>query len=164
MIKLLVLDVDGVLTDGGIIYDDNGVEIKRFDVKDGLGIKLAQNAGLEIAVISGRKSKVTELRCRELGIRRCFTGVKNKVECFESVRDELGVGYEETAFIGDDINDLALLKRVGFSATLSDSFDYIKSQVNYVTVRQGGRGAVREFIEKILEKNGVWENILKSFS
>jgi len=163
MIKLLVLDVDGVLTDGGIIYDESGVETKRFDVKDGLGIKLAQNAGVEVAVISGRKSKVTEIRCRELGIKRCYTGVKNKVECFEALEKEMSITADETAFIGDDVNDLALLKKAGFSATTSDSFDYIKSQVHYVTVRKGGYGAVREFIEKILEKNGVWENILSSF-
>jgi 3-deoxy-D-manno-octulosonate 8-phosphate phosphatase (KDO 8-P phosphatase) len=163
MIKLLVLDVDGVLTDGGIIYDESGVETKRFDVKDGLGIKLAQNTGVEVAVISGRKSAVTEIRCRELGIKRCFTGIKNKVDCYRSLIDEIGITAEETAFIGDDVNDLALLRLSGFSATTSDSFDYIKSQVHYVTVRKGGHGAVREFIEKILEKNGVWENTLNSF-
>lgn len=163
MIKALILDVDGVLTDGGIIYDDNGFETKRFDVKDGLGIKLAQKSGIEVIVISGRSSKVTDIRCSELGIKRCFTGVKNKVECYESVKAELGIDDSETAFIGDDINDLKLLKKVGFSATLSDSFDYIKSEVDYVTKRPGGRGAVREFIEQILTKNGVWQSTLNTF-
>ncbi len=164
MIKALILDVDGVLTDGGIIYDENGLETKRFDVKDGLGIKLAQHSGIEVVVISGRKSKVTELRCRELGIKRYYTGIKDKTECYNSLKEELGITDGETAFMGDDLNDLKLLKQVGFSATVSDSFDYIKSEVDYVTEKKGGRGAVREFIEQILHKNGVWANIQNSFS
>lgn len=163
MIKLLILDVDGVLTDGKIIYDENGHETKHFNVKDGLGIKLAQQSGVEVAVISGRNSKVTELRCVELGIKRYFTGIKDKTECFEKIKSETGVKDWETAFIGDDLNDLKLLKRVGFSATLADSFDYIKSETDYVTKQAGGDGAVREFIEQILKKNGTWENILNSF-
>ncbi|MGE4318092.1 MAG: KdsC family phosphatase [Deferribacterales bacterium] len=164
MIKALILDVDGVLTDGGIIYDENGLETKRFDVKDGLGIKLAQHSGIEVVVISGRKSKVTELRCRELGIKRYYTGIKDKTECYKSLKDELGITDSETAFMGDDLNDLKLLKLVGFSATVSDSFDYIKSEVDYVTQKKGGQGAVREFIEQILHKNGVWADIQNSFS
>lgn len=163
MIKALILDVDGVLTDGGIIYDDNGFETKRFDVKDGLGIKLAQRAGIEVVVISGRNSKVTDIRCRELGIKRYFTGVRDKVECYNEVKAELGITDAETAFIGDDINDLKLLKLVGFSATTADSFEYVKSEVSYVTGRRGGEGAVREFIEQILMKNGIWQNILSTY-
>lgn len=163
MIKVLILDVDGVLTDGGIIYDDNGFETKRFDVKDGLGIKLAQKAGIEVVVISGRRSKVTDIRCNELGIKRYYTGVRDKVECYSMVKAELGIDDAEAAFIGDDINDLKLLKIVGFSATLSDSFDYIKSEVDYVTSRSGGYGAVREFIEQILVKNNQWQSTLNTY-
>jgi len=163
MIKVLILDVDGVMTDGGIIYDENGHETKRFDVKDGLGIKLAQKAGLDVVIISGRKSAVTELRCAELGIKRCYTGVRNKSQCFETLKEELGFENEEFAYIGDDLNDVGLLKKVGFSATVTDSFDYIKEIVDYVTVRKSGNGAVRELIEVILERNGQWEDIKNSF-
>lgn len=163
MIKLLILDVDGVLTDGGIVYDGNAVETKRFNVRDGLGIKLAQQSGIEVAVISGRKSEVTEIRCRELGITKYYTGIKDKTECYEKIKSEMGIRDSETAFIGDDLNDLKLLKKVGFSATPSDAFDYVKSEVDYVTVLSSGNGAVREFIDHILKKNGSWEKILNSF-
>lgn len=163
MIKLLILDVDGILTDGGIIYDENGYETKRFDVKDGLGIKVAQKAGLEVAIISGRKSKVTDIRAAELGIRRVFTGIRDKVVCYDDLKKEIGIADENVAYMGDDLNDAALLKRVGLSATVADGFDYIKDAVDYVTVRNGGRGAVREFIEVILEKNGQWEDIKNRF-
>ncbi|ADD68077.1 3-deoxy-D-manno-octulosonate 8-phosphate phosphatase, YrbI family [Denitrovibrio acetiphilus DSM 12809] len=163
MIKVLMLDVDGVMTDGGIIYDENGHETKRFDVKDGLGIKLAQKHGIEVIIISGRKSVVTDLRTKELGIRRVYTGVKDKLECYSSLKKELRVCDEECAYIGDDLNDISLLKTVGFSATVSDAFDYMKDSVDYVTVKNGGSGAVRELIEVILERNGKWAEIKNSF-
>ena len=111
MIKLLILDVDGVLTDGKIIYDENGHETKHFNVKDGLGIKLAQKAGIEVAVISGRKSKVTDIRCAELGITRCHKGIKDKNECYESIKKDIGVRDTEVAFIGDDVNYLKSYKK-----------------------------------------------------
>lgn len=163
MIKLLILDVDGVLTDGGIIYDENGLETKRFNVKDGLGgIKTAQKAGLEFAIISGRKSKVTDLRMNELGIKHVYTGVKNKLECYEGLIAEMGgLKDENVAYIGDDLNDMALLQRIGLSATVADSFSYIKENVDFITTRKGGDGAVREFIEEILERNGQWSEIKK---
>jgi len=162
-ISVLILDVDGVMTDGGIIYDENGHETKRFDVKDGLGIKLAQKCGIEVVIISGRKSVVTELRSSELGIRRVYTGVKDKLKCYNSLKEELGVSDENVAFIGDDLNDAALLKQVGFSSTVSDTFDYIQAIVDYVTVRKAGNGAVRELIEVILERNGQWADIKNKY-
>ena len=163
MISVLIMDVDGVLTDGGIIYDENGHETKRFDVKDGLGIKVGQKSGLEFVIISGRKSVVTDLRAAELGIKRVFTGIKDKVKCYEELKAELGFDDSEVAYIGDDLNDIGLLSRVGFSATVADSFDYIKERVDYITTKPGGRGAVRELIEEILKRNGKWENIKNSF-
>lgn len=163
MITVLIMDVDGVLTDGGIIYDENGHETKRFDVKDGLGIKLGQKFGLEFVIISGRKSLVTGLRAEELGIKRVFTGVGDKLKCYEELKAELGIEDKNAAYIGDDINDVQLLNKVGFSATVSDAFDYVKDSVHYVTSRKGGRGAVREFIEEVLKRNGKWEDIKNSF-
>jgi 3-deoxy-D-manno-octulosonate 8-phosphate phosphatase (KDO 8-P phosphatase) len=164
MIKVLMLDVDGVLSDGGIIYDENGLETKHFNVKDGLGIKMAQGCGVEVIIISGRKSKVTDLRCKELGIERIYTGIKNKLDCYKKLKEELNISDENCAYMGDDLNDLALLKAVGLSATVADGFDYIKEQVDFVSSRDGGHGAVRELIEEILKRNGKWEDILKSFS
>ncbi|PLX65818.1 MAG: 3-deoxy-D-manno-octulosonate 8-phosphate phosphatase [Denitrovibrio sp.] len=163
MINVLIMDVDGVLTDGGIIYDENGHETKRFDVKDGLGIKLGQKFGLEFIIISGRKSIVTELRAKELGIKRVFTGVKDKLKCYEELKAELGISDENAAYIGDDLNDLALLAKVGFSATVADAFDCIKERVDFITSRKGGNAAVRELIEEILRRNGKWEDIQNSF-
>lgn len=162
-ISVLIMDVDGILTDGGIIYDENGHETKRFDVKDGLGIKLGQKYGIEFVIISGRKSTVTDIRAEELGIERVFTGVRDKLACYEDLKREIGVSDSEVAYIGDDLNDLTLLKKVGFSATVSDAFDYMRENVDFVTVRKGGKGAVREFIEEILKRNGKWENIRNSF-
>ncbi|PLX69672.1 MAG: 3-deoxy-D-manno-octulosonate 8-phosphate phosphatase [Denitrovibrio sp.] len=163
MINLLILDVDGVLTDGGIIYDEKGLETKRFNVKDGLGIKVAQKAGVEIAIISGRKSKVTDLRMEELGIKYVYTGIKDKLKCYEDLISELGIKDENVAYMGDDLNDMALLNRVELSATVADSFDYMKENVKFVATRSGGNGAVRELIEEILERNGLWSEIKKSF-
>lgn len=163
MINVLILDVDGVLTDGGIIYDENGHESKRFNVKDGLGIKLAQKAGVEVVIISGRESKVTHIRAAELGIKRVFTGVKDKLACYEALKAELGLQDENTAYIGDDLNDISLLKKAGLSAAPADSFEYMREFVHYVTTRPAGHGAVREFVEEILKRNGQWENIRNSF-
>jgi 3-deoxy-D-manno-octulosonate 8-phosphate phosphatase (KDO 8-P phosphatase) len=163
MIKVLMLDVDGVLSDGGIYYDANGHETKRFDVKDGLGIKLAQKAGIEVIIVSGRVSDVTDLRAAELGITRVFTGVKDKLECYNAIRAELGAEDHECAYMGDDVNDLKLLKKVGLSAAPVCAFEYVRKEVDYITERRAGNGAVREFIEEILKRNGQWENIQKSF-
>ncbi|UOD34001.1 HAD-IIIA family hydrolase [Deferribacteraceae bacterium V6Fe1] len=164
MIKLLVLDVDGVLTDGKIIYNEFGAETKNFHVRDGLGIKMAQKAGIDIAIISGRKSKVTELRANELKIEHVFTGVDNKLLCLRELCDKLGIDLsDEVAFIGDDINDISILKECAFSGTVDDAPEYVKKNVHFISNFNGGNGAVREFIEAILMRNGQWENIFKSY-
>jgi 3-deoxy-D-manno-octulosonate 8-phosphate phosphatase (KDO 8-P phosphatase) len=164
MIKLLVLDVDGVLTDGKIIYTESGHEIKNFNVRDGLGIKMAQKANITVAIISGRESRVTELRAKELKIEHVFTGIDNKLDCLDKLCEKLGIVLDkETAFIGDDINDIAILKRCAFSGTVADAPYYIKKEVNFVSNFKGGNGAVREFIEAILMRNEQWEDIYKSY-
>jgi 3-deoxy-D-manno-octulosonate 8-phosphate phosphatase (KDO 8-P phosphatase) len=164
MIKLLVLDVDGVLTDGKIIYNESGAETKNFHVRDGLGIKMAQKAGIVIAIISGRKSKVTELRANELEIKHIFTGVDNKLACLKQLCEELKINLtDEVAFIGDDINDLSILKECAFSGTVDDAPEYVKENVHFISKFSGGYGAVRDFIEAILMRNGQWENIFKSY-
>lgn len=163
MIKLLLLDVDGVMTDGGIIYDENGIEFKKFDVKDGLGINLAKRAGIHICIISGRFSEVTNLRAAELGIDEVYQNVRDKQGQYEEIKLRLNIDDCEAAFIGDDINDLKLLRRVGFSATVSDADDSIKEHASAVMSKPGGCGAVREFIEKILKNNGIWEKTIEHY-
>jgi len=162
MIKFLILDVDGVMTDGKITYNEQGEEIKSFCVRDGMGIKIAQSTGINIIIMSGRYSKVTAYRAQELGIEGVYQGVKDKLELYESLKDKLGANNDEVAFIGDDINDLALIKRVGLSATVADAPEYVKEMADIVIPLTGGDGAVRNFIEVILKKNEKWENILKS--
>jgi 3-deoxy-D-manno-octulosonate 8-phosphate phosphatase (KDO 8-P phosphatase) len=163
MIRALFLDVDGVLSDGKIIYNIKGEETKRFDVHDGFGIKLAQHTGIEIIIISGRKSEVTDIRAVELGIEKVHTGIGDKASLYKEIRDSLSLADDECAGIGDDLNDLGLLRIVGLSATVADAPDYMKEAVDFVSTKNGGSGAVREFIELILKKNGKWEEILKLF-
>jgi 3-deoxy-D-manno-octulosonate 8-phosphate phosphatase (KDO 8-P phosphatase) len=161
-IKALFLDVDGVLTDGKIIYNEKGEEIKHFNVHDGLGIKLAMRAGIDIVIISGRKSAVTDYRAAELGIK-AYTGILDKATLYSQLRDERGLDDSQCAAIGDDINDLGILRLVGLSATVADAPEYVKQTVDLITHAKGGEGAVRELIEYILKKCGHWESIIKSY-
>lgn len=163
MIKILIMDVDGVLSDGKITYDETGKEIKNFDVKDGFGINLARKAGLNLCIISGRKSKVTELRARELQIEDVYQGVQDKLETFEKVMFIKNLRPEEAAFIGDDLNDIRLMKVVGFSAAVADAVEETRRTAEVVLESKGGSGAVREFVEKILKLNGVWEKTISAY-
>ncbi len=149
MIRLIVLDVDGVLTDGKIYYCGN-FDCRAFNVKDGFAIKRAMHKGIEFAVISGRQSRVVERRCRELGIRFIFQGIDDKVAAYEEIAKTLDIGEEESAFMGDDIPDIPLLLKVGFSGAPQDAAEEVKKIVDFVSSKKGGDGAVREFIEKIL--------------
>jgi len=150
-IKLLLLDVDGVMTDGSIIYDGRGNEIKSFYVRDGVAIKWLQAAGVEVAILSGRKSRPLSIRAKELGVQRVIQSQILKLPAFEQLLAETGLSPRETAFIGDDIYDLSVLKRVGFSACPADAVPEVKKAVDYVCKAKGGRGAVRELAELILK-------------
>lgn len=158
-VKLLILDVDGVMTDGRIILDNNGNEIKAFHVRDGHGIKMAQTAGIKIAIITGRKSEVVKRRTFELGIKDVYQKALNKIAIYERLLKKYGMKNEEVAFIGDDINDLPILNIVGFSVAVSDADTHIRKKVDYVTEMGGGQGAVREAIDIILKAQGKWEDI-----
>ncbi|MBI3812851.1 MAG: HAD hydrolase family protein [Nitrospinae bacterium] len=162
-IKLLILDVDGVLTDGRIIIDDRGRELKIFDVKDGQGIVLAHKTGLITAIISGRKSQVVDIRAKELGIKIVYQNSLNKIKSYEAILMKTGLKDEDTAFIGDDILDLPLMKRVGFSIAVADALPYIKDAADMVTKSGGGRGAIREAIEFILDAKGLWGKIYREY-
>jgi len=158
-IRLLLLDVDGIMTDGRIVYDNNGIETKSFDVKDGHGLKLLQRAGIRIGIITGRQSEVVAFRARELAIDILYQGVKDKLVPFREILDNLGLGEEEVAYMGDDVVDLPILRRVGFAATVADAVPEVLPLVHYVTGKKGGRGAVREVCDLILKEGGHWEGV-----
>ena len=151
-IKLILLDVDGTLTDGQIILGPDGEIYKSFNVKDGLGIHLAQKEGIQVGLISGRWSQIVEDRARELEIFHVWQRVRDKLALFRKVLNQFGLRSEEVAFMGDDLNDLSLLKEVGFSAATGDAVEEVRETVDYVTKRDGGKGAVREFIDFIRAK------------
>lgn len=158
-IKLLLLDVDGVLTDGRIIYDNQGNELKAFDVKDGHGLKLLQRAGIKVGVITGRKSDVVARRAAELGIEILYQQALSKLDPYREILADQGLSDEQVAYVGDDIVDLPILRRVGFSVTVADAVPDLLPLVDYVTVRSGGRGAVREVCDLLLQAGGQWSKL-----
>lgn len=158
-VTLLLLDVDGVLTDGGIVYDGDGREIKRFDVRDGHGIKMLQRAGVRVGILSGRTSPVVDVRARDLGIDLVRQGATDKGVVFAEILATEGVAAEEVGFIGDDIIDLPVIRKVAFSAAPADAEESVAEVVDVVTSRRGGHGAVREVIEFILRAKGSWETV-----
>ncbi len=162
-IKLLLLDVDGVLTDGSVILGESDQEFKIFNIKDGLGIKLAQAAGLEVGMITGRTSTAVQRRAEELGIHILYQGQSDKQTAYERIRAELGLNADQIAFVGDDLNDLPVLRRVGLSCTVADASEEVKKQVDYISQLPGGKGAVREIIEWILKRQGKWEMVIQKF-
>lgn len=158
-IRLLILDVDGVMTDGRIIYDDHGNETKAFDVKDGHGLKLLQRAGFQVGIITGRQSPVVDRRAKELGIELVYQGAKDKLVPFQEILARIGLTAEQVAYVGDDFPDLPILRRVGFAATVADAIEELKPYVHYVTRQSGGRGAVREICDLLLKETGRWEGV-----
>ena len=160
-IKLLLLDVDGVLTDGGIYIDNRGVEIKRFDVLDGQGITLLQRAGVRVGIITGRSSNVVRYRARELGVKIVYQGAGDKVDIYEEIKRKTGLEDSQIAYVGDDITDLPVLRRAGLAITVRDSWPALKPDVYYVTQVDGGRGAVREVVELLLRATGGWKKLTK---
>jgi 3-deoxy-D-manno-octulosonate 8-phosphate phosphatase (KDO 8-P phosphatase) len=157
-IRLLLLDVDGVLTDGRIIFDNNGIETKAFDVKDGHGLKLLQRVGIRVGLITGRQSEVTRHRARELAIDIVHQGAKDKLLPYRQILTEMGLVDEQVAYVGDDVIDLPVLRRVGFAATVADACEEVKPYVHYVARQPGGRGAVREICDLILKGSGRWRD------
>lgn len=163
-IRLLLLDVDGVMTDGRIYYDAKGGEIKSFDVKDGHGLKLLMRAGIQVGIITGRRSPIVQRRAEELGIEIVYQGAKNKLEPYQEILRDCGFRNDEVAYVGDDLVDLPILMRVGFSATVSDAVEEVKERVDYVASRQGGRGAVREICELLLKRSGDWQGVTERYN
>jgi len=155
-IKVFVMDVDGVLTDGQIIVDSNGVESKNFDVQDGFGIVFLKKCGIITAIISARESGVVAYRAKDLKIDRVYVGVYPKMSAYENLLKEYNVSDEEVCFIGDDLADMAIMKRCGMAIAVANAVDEVKQIADHVTIKQGGKGAVREAIELILKAQGHW--------
>ena len=162
-IKLLLLDVDGVLTDGSIIYNDNGAQTQIFNVKDGLGIRLLMEAGVKVGVVTGRSSKALRHRCKNLGIDHIFDGINDKAGVLNLILDRTGLNAEEIAFIGDDLPDLPIMRKIGLSIAVADAHKAVLGTSDMITSAQGGAGAVREVCEAILNAQGLWEKILERF-
>jgi 3-deoxy-D-manno-octulosonate 8-phosphate phosphatase (KDO 8-P phosphatase) len=163
-VKLLIVDVDGVLTDGGIILDNKGNELKRFNVRDGHGLKMVQRIGIKVAIITGRRSKVVERRAAELGIEEVHQGCKKKLQCYSRLLKKLGVPDEAVAYVGDDIVDIPLLVRVGLPIAVSDAHEDVKKFALMITEYPGGKGAVREITDFLIKAGGLWDDIIEKYS
>ena len=163
-IRLLALDVDGVLTDGGVYYDSNGVESKRFQIHDGLGIVVARLAGLRIAWITGRTSPIVERRAAELGVDSLLQGVRDKAIAIDDLADAANLTLDEVAYIGDDLNDLTALRLAGVAiAPANAASPEVRDAVDWITPRGGGEGAARDAIEAILRARGEWVGAVESY-
>lgn len=162
-LKLMAFDVDGVLSDGTLFYTDEGIEIKAFNCLDGLGLNMLQKSGITVAIITGRKARCVELRMQHLGIDLVFQGIKNKLETMQELLSSLGISADEAGYMGDDIIDLQVMDACGFSATPADGHDLAKRYARLISSKNGGRGAVREVCEFILEAQGKLDAALAPY-
>ena len=162
-IQLILSDVDGVLTDGAITYDNNGIESKTFNVRDGLGIKLWQRAGHQFGIITARSSHVVKLRMTELGIETIRQGSDSKLPVGLQLIEEFGLEPEQVCYVGDDLSDMHLLSAVGLAATVADGAEEVKSVAHVTTKLPGGKGAIRELIETILKKQERWDELMQAY-
>lgn len=162
-VKVLILDVDGVLTDARLVFDEQGREYKAFHARDGHGIKMLRQSGTEVAVISGRQSAAVAFRLRQLGVEHVYQGQEDKLAAFEELLHKLGVKPEETAHIGDDLPDLPLLRRVGLAVAVRDAHAAVQQHADWVTELPGGAGSVREVCDFILQAQGHLERLLATY-
>jgi 3-deoxy-D-manno-octulosonate 8-phosphate phosphatase (KDO 8-P phosphatase) len=162
-VKLILLDVDGVLTDGAVVIDDDGAESKRFHIRDGIALVWAQRAGLKVGLLSARHSATTTHRAAQLGISLVHQGVASKAAAYDEILKDTAVTEAEVAYMGDDVVDLAVLGRAGLSAAPSDAVAEVRSCVDFVSSYRGGEGAVRELVEMILRVQGQWNAIVSGY-
>jgi len=163
-IRLLALDVDGVLTDGRLYFDQAGNEMKTFFTRDGLGIKALQKFGIQVALITGRSSSIVARRAEELGISLVYQGCDDKLDAFNEVLEKTGCSEDEVCYAGDDWVDIPVLNRVGLAVTVADAHPLVKSRVHWITDSGGGQGAVREICDLILNARGLDRQLLEQFS
>lgn len=162
-LKLLILDVDGVLTDGKLFFDNDGNEYKSFHARDGHGIKLLRQTGVEVAVISGRKSNSVALRMKSLGIEYVYQGHENKIAAFNEIIEKLGISPEQAAHVGDDVLDLPVMSRVGLAIAVQDANFAVKQRADWCTELAGGCGAVREVCDFIMQAQGSFDDVLSPY-
>jgi 3-deoxy-D-manno-octulosonate 8-phosphate phosphatase (KDO 8-P phosphatase) len=161
--RLILSDVDGVLTSGGIIFNNQGVELKQFHIRDGLGIRLWQRTGYKFGLITGRSSQIVKLRAAELGIDIVRQGFEQKWPATEEIVQSLGLSLEQVCFIGDDLPDLPVIRRVGLGVAVADAAAEVRAAAHLVTVKPGGQGAVRELIETILKAQDRWGDVVEKY-
>lgn len=162
-LKLLILDVDGVLTDGKLFFDNQGNEYKSFHARDGHGIKLLRQTGVEVAVISGRKSASVALRMQNLGIEHVYQGHEHKVAAFNEIIEKLAITPEQAAHVGDDVLDLPVMIRAGLAIAVNDANFAVKQRADWVTTLPGGQGAVREVCDFIMQAQGTFDSVLSTY-
>ncbi len=162
-LKLLILDVDGVLTDGRLFFDNDGTEYKCFHARDGHGIKLLRQTGVEVAVISGRNSNSVALRMKNLGIEHVYQGHENKLRAFAELLEKTGCTFEQVAHVGDDLLDLPVMTRVGLAIAVNDANFAVKERADWCTTLPGGQGAVREVCDLIMQAQGTFDKVLDSY-
>ena len=156
-IKLLILDIDGVMTDGRIIYSIYGDELKFFDVQDGFGITLLNRAGIKSVIITAKKSRIVKLRARDMKVAKAYQGYSDKLAAFNKILKAFKIGPDDICFIGDDLIDLPVLKRVGLAIAVPNAVEEVKNCAHYITSKMGGRGAVREICDLILKSQNKWD-------
>lgn len=162
-IRLLLLDVDGVLTDGRVTYVDNGLEIKSFHVRDGSGLKFWRQSGGRVAILSGRSSPAVVRRAKELGIDPVVQGADGKLPAFARILKETGMNPDQVCAVGDDLPDLPVLTRCGLAVAVADAAPEVRAAAHFVTTAQGGRGAVREVVEWLMRGQGTWDRVVAEF-
>jgi len=153
--KLVLTDIDGVWTDGGMYYDQTGNEWKKFNTSDSAGILICKKLNIPVGIITGEDTEIVKRRSQKLNIEYLFQGISDKVSVAKELISELRIDWKDVAYIGDDIGDIPLLRKVGFSCAPSNAQDYIKKEVHFVTQKKGGEGAFREFVEEIFEEHGI---------
>jgi 3-deoxy-D-manno-octulosonate 8-phosphate phosphatase (KDO 8-P phosphatase) len=162
-VKLVIFDVDGVLTDGSLYLGDDGQEYKSFNSRDGHGMKMLQKSGVVIGIITGRTSEVVRIRMESLGVEHVYQGKQHKLPAYEELRDKLGLVDEEIAYVGDDVVDLPIMRRVGLAIAVNDAHPFVLRHAHWQTPRNGGRGAARDVCEMVLEAQGNLESELDSY-
>ena len=162
-IKLVMLDNDGVLTDGRIVYGDYGDELKFFDVQDGFGVVLLGRAGLKTAIISAKKSRINTRRVKELAVDMIYQNASDKLAIFEKALKKFKVQPNQVCYVGDDLIDLPVMKRAGFAVAVANAVEEVKKAAHYCTERSGGRGAVREVADMILKSQGLWTEVTERY-
>ncbi|MDA1053907.1 MAG: HAD hydrolase family protein [Planctomycetota bacterium] len=163
-VELILSDVDGVLTDGGLIFDNQGIEIKRFHVRDGLGIKLWRRGGFKFGILTARTSHIVKLRSSELGVDVVRQGFEEKLSVAHEVAGELGFTIEQVCYVGDDLPDLPVMRAVGLAIAVADACDEVQGVAHHVTKLPGGQGAVREAIEYITKAKGLWDDMIRKYT